>query len=299
MNADLHRRLAVVLVGIVACAAAACGSEAPEPPVASVSVTASKARLPLGAPLDVTYRFEVLPDASIDGDYRVFVQVKNTAGDILWQDDHDPPTPTSRWTAGQPVEYTRTRFVPIVPYLGDAFIEVGLYRDNDRLTLQPPSTPSEREAAEESYRAATLHLLPTSESVFVIYKTGWHPDETLQEDPTVSWKWMQKTGVLSVRNPRRDVTLYLEFDARPDLFPEAPQQVNVAIGDETVASFAADTAVPRLLRIPITAAQLGAAEMVDIRLELDRTFVPAKLPAGGRDARELGIRVYHAFVEER
>ena len=39
--------------------------------------------------------------------------------------------------------------------------------------------------------------------------------------------------------------------------------------------------------------------MAELRIELDKTFVPAKLPAGGRDARELGIRVYHAFVEAR
>jgi hypothetical protein len=291
----------VVIVGVALSwsAAIACGGSTPEPPVARVAVAVSKPRLPLGAPLDITYRFERLPDAQIDGDYRVFVQVKNSTGDILWQDDHDPPVPTSAWKPGQPVEYTRTRFVPIVPYLGDTTIEVGLYRENQRLALEPPAAPSEREAIEKSYRLAALHLLPTSESIFVIYKTGWHPDENLAEDPSVSWKWMQKAGVLSVRNPRRDVTLYLEYDARPDLFPDNPQQVTVSIGDQAITTFPANTAVPTLLRIPITAAQLGTADMVDLRLELDRTFVPAKLPAGGRDARELGIRVYHAFVEER
>jgi hypothetical protein len=35
-------------------------------------------------------------------------------------------------------------------------------------------------------------------------------------------------------------------------------------------------------------------------LDVDRTFVPSKLAAnGGKDVRELGIRVYHAFVEAR
>jgi hypothetical protein len=293
------RRIVVFLVAAACAVTLACGDSAPEPPVAKVSLTANKSRLPLGAPLDVTYRFEVLPGASIDGDYRVFVQVKNPSGDILWQDDHDPPLATSQWKPGQPLEYTRTRFVPIVPYLGDATIEVGLYRENERLALEPATTPSEREVVEKSYRLGALHLLPTSESVFVIYKTGWHPDENLPEDPSISWKWMQKTGVLSVRNPRRDVTLYLEYDARPDLFQDVPQQVTVSVGDQTISTFPANSAVPVLLRIPMTAAQLGTADMVDIRLALDRTFVPAKLPAGGRDARELGIRVYHAFVEAR
>jgi hypothetical protein len=275
----------------------ACGGGEAAPPVASVAVTTSRARLPLGAPVDITYRFE--PSATIAGDYRVFVQVKNTTGDMLWQDDHDPPVPTSQWKPGEPVEYARTRFVPVVPYLGDATIEVGLYQEDERLPLQTAAGASEREAVERSYLVSRLHLLPTSESVFIIYKAGWHPDEFSPDDPTASWKWMQKSGVLSVRNPRRDVTLYLEYDARPDLFPEGPQQVTVYAGDQAVSSFPADASTPRLLRLPITAAQLGDGDMADLRFDLDRTFVPAKLPAGGRDERELGIRIYHTFVEER
>ena len=61
----------------------------------------------------------------------------------------------------------------------------------------------------------------------------------------------------------------------------------------------ADSAVPALKKLAISAAQLGNAEMAEIRLDLDRVFVPAQLPAGGRDTRELGIRVYKAFVEPR
>lgn len=297
----LRRRhvLRLTLVTLLAAFTIACGSSEPAPPVASASLTASKVRLPLGAPVDFTYRFELLPSASINGDYRVFVQFRNEAGDILWQDDHDPAVPTSQWKPGQAVEYRRTLFVPVVPHLGDASVDVGLYRENDRLPIQGPSAPSERETADRAYRLLTLHLLPTSESVFIIYKSGWHPDEFDPNNPSVSWKWTQKAGVLSVRNPRRDVTLYLDYDARPDLFPDKPQQVTLYAGDQIVTTFAADAVAPTLLRIPVTAAQLGTEEMTDLRIELDRSFVPAKLPAGGRDIRELGIRVYHAFVEER
>lgn len=298
MTASSRPPVQIVALAI-ALASIACGGGAPSPPVASVSLSIAKPRLPLGAPVDITYRFELLPSASINGDYRVLVHVKNASGDVLWQDDHDPPQATSTWKPGQAVEYTRTRFVPVVPYLGDATVEVGLYRGDERLPLQGPNPPSEGEALAKSYRLGTLHLLPTSESVFVIYKTGWHPDEFSPDDPSVSWKWMQKTGVLSVRNPRKDVTLFLEYDARSDLFGDGPQRVTIAIGDQTVATFAASSLTPTLVRVPITAAQLGAVDMTDIRIELDKTFVPAKLPAGGRDSRELGMRVYHVFVEER
>jgi hypothetical protein len=276
----------------------ACSTGDPEPPVATVSLQTSRSRLPLGSPVDLTYRFDVSPNATITGDYRVFVHVKSATGDKLWDDDHTPPTPTSQWKPGQKIEYTRTRFVPVVPYLGEARIEVGLHRENERLPMQG-SDPADRESTDRSYKVGTVEFLPTSDSVFVIYKTGWHPDEFAPDNPALSWKWTQKTGVFSVRNPKADVTLFLEYDARPDLFTDKPQQVTISAGDQVVKTFAADATSPILLRIPVTAAQLGTADMTDFKVDVDRPFVPAKLPAGGKDTRELGIRVYHVFVEAR
>ena len=44
--------------------------------------------------------------------------------------------------------------------------------------------------------------------------------------------------------------------------------------------------------------QLGAGDMAELRIEVDKTFVPALLPDTQQpDPRELGIRVFHAFVE--
>ena len=51
-------------------------------------------------------------------------------------------------------------------------------------------------------------------------------------------------------------------------------------------------------RIPLTAAQLGSGDMVELRIEVDKTFVPALLPAStNKDSRELGVRVFHCFIE--
>jgi hypothetical protein len=67
-----------------------------------------------------------------------------------------------------------------------------------------------------------------------------------------------------------------------------------------VDTFTADNSTPVLRRIQVSADQLGTGEMAELRLDVDRTFVPSKLAAnGGKDVRELGIRVYHAFVEAR
>jgi len=50
--------------------------------------------------------------------------------------------------------------------------------------------------------------------------------------------------------------------------------------------------------VPEHAQQLGPGDMVELTLEVDKTWVPALLPNGNsHDSRELGIRVFHAFVE--
>ncbi len=295
---------AVVIVGGTAGLAAcltACGRGDAAPPVATVAFAASQTRLPLGSPVVFSYRFEVAPGAAVPNDYRVFVHVKTPDGQILWNDDHDLPVPTSQWLPGQTIHYTRLRFVPVdPPYVGDARVEMGLYRPGEdaRLSLAG-AEPSERGDVARAYTVAALQLLPPSENIFVMYKTGWHPMEFAPEDASRSWQWSQQSGVLNFKNPRADILLYLEYAARADLFPGAPQRVTIVSAGQPVATLTADSALPSLRRIPISAAQLGANEMAEVRIDVDRTFVPSRLPAGGRDERELGLQVYHAFVERR
>jgi len=275
-----------------------CSKGDTSPPVATVTFSANKARVPLGSPIELTYRFNVAPDAKFDGNYKVFVHFVDADGGVLWNDDHDPSPPTSQWRPGQTIQYTRTRFLPVVPFLGEVKVTVGLYRDSDRLPLQGLD-PADRQSTTREYKVGTLQLLPTSENIFVFKKNGWHPTEFAAENPSLEWEWTQKDATLTLKNPRKDVFLYLEFDARTDVFTDRPQQVTVYSGDQTLDTFPANAGVPTLRRIPITAAQLGQNEMAELRIEVDRTFVPAKLPAGGRDVRELGIRVYNVFVETR
>jgi len=237
----------------------------------------------------------------VNGDYRVFVHVNRDDGTVIWNDDHELPADqaTSKWQPGQVIQYTRTRFIPSFSYVGQATIEVGLYRDNERLPLNGPD-PADRESLERSYKVATLELIPRAESVQVIRLSGWHKGEYAAEDASIEWQWTQKQATLSFRNnPHRDVLFYLEFDGRADLFPGKPQTITVYAGEQAVATFTLPQLGTFLKKIPITAAQLGTGEMAELRIDVDPTFVPARLPGGSKDQRELGIRVYHAFIEPR
>src|SRR5690348_7546999 len=79
--------------------------------VATASLKLSRDKAPLGSPLDLTYKFVVANDARLDEDYRVMMHVVDADGELMWTDDHTPPTPTTQWKPGQTIEYTRTIFV--------------------------------------------------------------------------------------------------------------------------------------------------------------------------------------------
>jgi hypothetical protein len=286
----MHRFALVTLAFLIAASAACGGSEDTAPPAGSVQVTLSRAKVALGSPVEMTYRFT--PSASV-GTRRVFVHFLDADDELMWTDDHDPPTPTAQWTAGQPVEYSRTMFAPSYPYVGPAKVVVGLYTagGDDRVKL------SNEDRGDRSYKVADFELLPQAENVFLIFKDGWHQTEVVSSGSNrVEWQWTKKEATLAFRNPKRDVVLYLEAD-NPSAGPEAAQSMEVKLADQVLGSIPLARAAA-VQKIPITAAQLGPAEMVEVKLVADKTFVPALAPGGSNsDTRELGARVFHAFVQ--
>jgi hypothetical protein len=277
-------------VVVLSLAVAGCsGKQDAEPAVATPTLTFSKDRVPIDSAVTLTYKFVVAPNASFDKDYWVFVHVLDTQGEQMWTDDHLPPVPTRQWKAGETVEYKRTIFVPNYPYIGEAVVRLGLYDapTGKRLVLTAP------EASRREYIVSKIQILASSENIYVMWKDGWHPAENDVKNPQSEWKWTKQAATLSFKNPRKDSTIYLEYDARVDLFTP-PQQATLKLGDQAIGQFTADAKFPKILTFPLTAAQLGAADTVDLVLEVDRTFKP-----GGADPRELGIRVFHVAVEPR
>ncbi len=269
---------------------ASCGGTSDDtPPVATPSLTLNRTNVPIGSPVKLTYKFVVAPNATFDRDYWVFVHVLDPTGEQLWNDDHLPVPATSTWKPGQTIEYTRTVFVPNYPYIGEASVRLGVYdrESGVRLTL------SAQEVSRKEYLVGKFQLQPQSENIFLIYKDGWHPVEVAADDAASEWQWTKQTATISFKNPRKDATFYLEYDARIDLFTP-PQQVAIRLGDQPLATFSADSRERKLLTFPIAAAQFGDGDMVDLVLDVDKTFGPT---AG--DSRQLGIRVFHAFIESK
>jgi hypothetical protein len=282
-----------IIAASVVCLHACRREAAPEKGLATPSITLSHDKVSLGSPIDITYTFVVAPDAPrFTENYRVFAGVVDADDQLMWTDDHNPPTPTTEWKANQTITYTRTVFIPVYPYVGEAAIHMGLYSTNTqkRLPLNGPHI------GQHSYNVARLQLLPQSENVFTIYKDGWHPAEVQEQNSLVEWRWTKKTATLAFRNPKVDALFYLELD-NPGVVLSEPQQVTIGLAGQTIEQF---TLVPKQLvlkKIPLKATQFGTAEMAELQIDISKTFIPALALTSNRDPRELGVRVFHAFIQ--
>jgi hypothetical protein len=296
MQRRLLLRLSVIsALAVTMTVVAGCGGAGDSgPAVASMSVSLSRPRVALGSPVDITYRFTVAADAPSLAGRKVFVHVLDINEELLFTDDHDPTPATAEWKPGQTIEYTRTVFMGRFPYLGAAQIVAGLYdpTNNARVVL------SNADRGDRSYKMADFELAPQSENVFLVYKDGWHPAEVVTAgEQRTEWQWTKKEATMGFRNPRRDVTLILQVD-NPNPSAAAARSFEVRLADQLIATIAVPGATPAVHKVPLSAAQLGAAEMVELRFVADRTVIPAADPgSGSSDARELGVRVFHAFIQ--
>lgn len=291
----MHRRLLVALVSTALCGA--CSKQTDDAtPVATPTVTLATAAVPIESPVDITYKFTVAPNApTLPENYRVFVHFNDTSGQQLWTDDHNPPTPTSEWKPGSTIEYTRTMFVPRVPYTGETTIDLGLYipGKSERAPLQ--GTP----VGQRAYRVGTLDVRPQRDTTLVLYHSGWHDAEVVPDSPGIEWRWSKGESTLQFRNPKRDVVLMLDLD-QPQSDLKGSQQVALRAGSVALDSFSLQPGERVVRRVAIPGAALGDSDNVELTLQVEPTFSPAYLPgASSKDVRTLGVRVFHFYLQPK
>ena len=291
---NIRMRMPAVL--LLAGVAAACSEPADNAvPVATPSLALSRMTAPIGSPVDMKYRFVMMPGAPALGeDYTVFVHFIDRDGELMWTDDHAPPTPTRQWKAGATIEYDRTMFVPKFPYVGETQVEVGLYSPSSGARV-PLAGQSE---GDRSYHVASFSMRLQDDPLFIVYQDGWYDTELVPDGVDREWRWSKRGAKLSFRNPQRAVRLFLKVDQPVTAAFTDPQRVELKIGDTVIDQFSMTPGATDLRRTDIPADRLGSAETVEITISVDKTFVPAAIPAlRSTDGRELGIRVFHAYAE--
>ncbi len=295
----MMQRRSWMAAGLVVATAAvlpACGRKSAEVNPIVPSFSANRTKAPLGSAIEATYTFSMEPTAKKLGqDYRVFVQFLDSHKVILFTDDHLPAVPTSSWEPGKAYTWKRTVFIPVYPYVGDVQVVMGLY---------PAQGKGERPALKgedvglRAYKAAKLEFLPQTENIFLVYKDGWHNPEAMPANPAVERTWTKKEALVSFKNPKKDVVVYLEADTCTKCYA-APAALTVSVNNKVGLTLPVESAELFLKKIRVKAEDLGAEDWVDLRLSMNGSFVPKQLPQvfpNATDDRELGLLVYHLFV---
>jgi hypothetical protein len=255
------------------------------------SVTLDRGEAAGGQVVDARYRWTVAADASpLPADVTVFVHLVDEHGDLLWADDHRPPVPSQAWKGGQVIDYARPVVIPRGLRRGPLSLRIGLYNSTGaRLALHGD------DAGHQAYRVATLRTLPPGSEPSAVFSEGWHDVEIPDNTGASEWHWSRQLGTILMRNPRRSSTLVLDLDQPMTSLPAA-QSIAIRLGDRIVDTFEMSPGQRELRRVAVAAEALGTGEVVSFALAVDPTFVPAKLEAGNGDGRELGIRVFHAYL---
>jgi hypothetical protein len=275
---------------------AACKGRKPAEVNAIVpSFSVNRPRAPLGSAIEVTYTWTVEPGAKkLTQDYKAFVHFLDTQRMLLFTDDHVPTPAPATWEPGKTYSYTRTVFVPIYPYVGEVQVVMG---------LAPASGKGERVAlkAEDAglreYKVSKMELLPQTENIFLVYKDGWHNPESSPQNPSLERTWTKRDALVSFKNPKKDVIVYLEADTNFKAFDAAPV-LTMAVGGKSGLTLPIENSEVFLKKVRVKAADLGAEDWVDLRLSMNQSFVPKLKGVNNTDDRELGVMVYHLYVAE-
>jgi hypothetical protein len=115
----------------------------------------------------------------------------------------------------------------------------------------------------------------------------------------IEWRWSTKSGTLTFPNPKKDVDLVLQLD-QPSAVFKTPQHVEIKQGESVVEAFDLEPERLEVKRIPLTQSQLGADNVIELAVVSDKTFVPARFAElRSQDGRQLGVRVFRAYIEPK
>ena len=286
--------------GSLALAAAAllpaCGRRKAEVVDITPSFSVNRTSAAQDSAIEVTYTWTTGPTfKKLDKDHRAFVHFLDSHKVVLFTDDHEPtPAPTS-WEPNQTYSYKRTVFMPVYPYVGDIRVAMGLFPavgKGERLNLKG------EDLGLRAFKVASMELQPRTENIFLYQKEGWHNPESHPDNPSVIHQWTKQQALVSFKNPKKDIVVYLEADTCSKCFPETPV-LTVSINDKTGIVVPIENGDVFLKKIKVKAADLGTADDVDLKFSMNQFFIPKSVQdvlGKTPDDRELGLNIYHLFV---
>jgi hypothetical protein len=290
------KRTVLALAALSAVVLPSCGRRKAELYDIVPSVKFNRTKVPLGSAVEVTSTWTVEATAKkVPNGYNAFIHFLDSHKVLLVADSHQPVPAPESWEPGKSYSYTRTVFIPVYPYVGDVEVRTGLFPvqgKRQRLGLKGD------DAGLNEYRVGKIEFQPQTENIFLVYKEGWHNPEAHPQNASVERTWTKKEALVSFKNPKKDVLLYLEADTCFKCFPEQPV-LTVSVNNKAGLAVPIESADVFLKKVRFKAEDLGSEDWVDLRFSMNQSFVPKLLtPPMNNDDRELGLLVYHLFVGE-
>jgi hypothetical protein len=259
------------------------------------SVSFNRTSAEMGTPVEVNYSFKTSKDfPGLKKDLIVFVHFLDPSGKIRFVDDHNPPLRTNQWGPGRDYSYVRTYFLPENIPAGDYTVQLGMYTPSgkgERFVLNA------KQLSDRSYAVGNIKILEPAPENEPQYVSGWYDLERSPNDNWYHWRWIGKSAVARIANPRSNAFLYLKAESERHRFQE-PQRITVFLKDQQIDQFEVESSETFAKKFEIPAASLGADPKVDVKLEVDRTFSPSMDGKTG-DTRQLGLRVYCLYLTKR
>ena len=255
-------------------------------------VQINKKSAEMGTPIEVTYSFSTKQDyVALQKDLTVFCHFLDSKRVIRFQDDHVPSISTSQWRPNGNYHYTRTIFIPKNIPAGEYTISLGIYAPDkgERTELDAKALDN------RAYNMGSLLIEIPPQDTTIQYGKGWYDPESVPNDPSTHWRWTKKEAVMKVRNPMSDSLLYFKADGNTDFFKGTPQNVTLKAGDNVIDTFPITSNMPFMKKYTVAQNLLGTGKMLEIKVEVDRTFTPAQDKVSP-DTRELGLRVYEIYL---
>ena len=145
------------------------------------------------------------------------MHVVDADDELMWTDDHNPPTPTTQWKPGQTVEYTRTVFVPVYPYVGEATLQMGLYST----TTQTAPDARGEDAGQRAYKVAQDSAAAAdARTCSRCSRTAGIRPRSPSTTRRSSGSGRRSRRRSRSRIPKKDCTFYLDVDQPGGIFNE-------------------------------------------------------------------------------
>jgi hypothetical protein len=150
-----------------------------------------------------------------------------------------------------------------------------------------------KQLSERSYEVGDIHIEKPSTNAEGQLISGWYDLEREPNNDWYHWRWIGKTAIAKLPNPRANSLLYLKAEGEPQRF-QSEQNISVYVNGKQLDRFSIETAEPFVQKYEIDSPRLGTDSTVEVKLEVDQTFVPS-----ANDQRELGLRVYCLYLGKK